>query len=443
MITPGSRSRRIAVGTAVWTIAALSGCHAVPVGRLTSAPPIPKRITDSSQPTIRSVGRAALFPATVALDNPSELAAIDPSNSDTGTITRASAINTSGRASLISTELQGPSEPLPPTPLLDAALVQARNKPGLPVDPAPKVETVELAVGPATEPATPSPPPLAAAVMPIIPANSSEPAPLMTSVKVTPPPVASEVKPAEGSEARVTPEEVWREGVRKLVDLARQKRDQAGTNANELWELRTKVLTWLSEPDIDPDLVNNDGDGVRAILRVLETPASSHEKPTGDDVRTALRVLEVHAPLELVDLQICQAVERFGEVTPFKTPGRQAGDWIGLYCEVDGLHQEPTASGFQAQLAARLEIIPVSGGPSLALPLLTSNQTFPRRRRDYYVSYSKELPRDLQPGQYTLRVTLQDLSTSQAASRETTLIIVGDGSQDNVAAGPQLPIQNP
>ena len=441
-MTPGSRSRRIAVGTAVWTIAALSGCHAVPVGRLTSAPPIPKTLANSSQPTIRSVGRAAFLPATVALDTPSELAAIDPSNSETGTITRASAIGTSGRSSLISTELPPATEPPPPpTPLLDAALVRARTQGGLPVDPAPTAEPVAIAAGSDPVPTAPNSPP--AAAMPLIPAVASEPAPLMTSVKATPPPVEPDPQSAEVNPTPVPPEELWREGVRHLVGLARQKRDQAGSSASDLWALRTKVLAWLAEPDIDPDLGTSEGDGVRAILRVLETPASSREQPRGDEVRTAIRTLEDRAPLELVDLRICQAVERFGEVTPFNTPGRQAGDWIGLYCEVDGLHQEPTASGFQAQLAGRLEIIPANGGPALALPLLTSKQTFPRRRRDYYVSYSKELPRDLQPGHYTLRMTIQDLATSQTASRETTLIIIGDGGQDAVAAEPQPPDQNP
>ena len=429
------------MGTAFWTIAALSGCHAVPVGRLTSPPPIPKLGANPSQPTIRSVGRAAFLPATVALDTPSELAAIDPSNSETGTITRTSAIATSGRPSLISTELPPATEPAPPTPLLDAALVRARNRGGPPVDPAPAAEPVAIAAGTEPEPTASDSPPTAA--MPLIPAISSEPAPLMTSVKATPPPVDPDPKLAEVSPTPASPEELWREGVRNLLGLARQKSDHAASGASDLWALRIHVLAWLAEPDIDPELGTSGGDSVRAILRVLETPALGKDQPRGEEVRAAIQTLEARAPLELVDLQICQAVERFGEVTPFKTPGRQAGDWIGLYCEVDGLHQEMTASGFQARLAGRLEIIPANGGPTLALPLLTSNQTFPQRRRDYYVSYSKELPRDLQPGHYTLRMTIQDLSTSQAASRETLLIIVGEEGRDDVANGPQLPDQRP
>ena len=440
-MTPGSRSRRIAVGTAVWTIASLSGCHAVPVGRLASPPPVPRSIANSAQPSIRSVGRAAFLPATVALDTPSELAAIDPSNSETGTITRISAIDDPGRPALISTEPSNPSEALPPTPLLDAALVRARSQGGLPVDPVASPGPVALGSGPQSEP-VPPPPTSPPAADPIGLVASSEPAPLMTSIKAPPTP-AADPKPAEAVAPPASPDELYRDGVRELVGLARHKRDQVGSGASELWELRTKVLAWLAEPDIDPDLGTGAADDVRAILRVLEASATPKDPPRGDEVRTAIRALEDRAPLELVDLQICQAVERFGEVTPFGTPGRQAGDWIGLYCEIDGLHQEPTANGFQARLAGRLEVIPATGGPALALPLLTSNQTFPRRRRDYYVNYSKKLPDDLAPGHYTLRVTLQDLATSQSASRETTLVIAGAGGQDDVAATPQPPGQNP
>ena len=385
----------------------------MPVGRLRTP-------SERPQATIGSVGRAALLPATVALDVPSEMAAIDPSNSEAGTVTRASAIGTSGRSSLISTEVPAAAapEPLPPTPLLDAALVRARSQANPPAEPVPLAATPAPLV---EAPVVPTPEPMPLIAPPTAPVAAPEPKPpAVETVEATP----------------VAPEELWRDGVRKLAGLARSQREQAGEGGTEPWGLRTRVLAWLAEPDIDPDLGGRDADGVRAVLRALEAPRPGDSHPRGDDVRAAISMLEAKAPLELVNLQICQSVERFGEFTLFRSPTHRAGDWIGLYCEVDGLHQEPTATGFQARLGGQLEIMPLGGGPTVALPLLTSNQTFPRRRRDYYVSYSKALPRDLAPGAYTLRVTLRDLGTDQTASRETTLLIGGDGGPDDVSPAP-------
>ena len=430
-------------GGAVAALALLSlgGCHGVPFGRVAPAPNRP-------QSTLGAVSRAALLPATVALDSPSEMAAIDPSNSANGMVTPASAISTSPRADLISTEDPGGSdhpliragaEPLPPTPLLDAALVKARSRAEVAAHPEPVglAQLTSLATSEVASMASPE----AAVVPPSIVIGSSlnpPPEPKPTEAVVTTPPVP--------------PEELWRDGVRKLVGLARLKQEQGGTgtgtgnnSGSEPWGLRARVLAWLAEPDIDPDLGQRDADTVRTVLRALQatTSGDSHAetRTRGDDVRTAVQTLEAKAPLELVTLQICQKVERFGDIVPFESSARRAGEWVVIYCEVDGIHQEPTSNGFQTKLAGRLEVVPEAGGPGVAFPLDTAAEVFPRRRRDYYVGYLKELPRDLAPGRYTLRITLKDVLSDRSASRGMPLTIVKE--REAGASTPHNPTPNP
>ncbi len=424
-MTPGSRSRRIAVRSAGGAVAALAlvaaaGCHGIPIARVAPAPNRP-------QTTLGAMGRAALLPATVALDVPSEMSSIDPSNSSSGTVTPASAIEggATTRADLISTEgpsaPKGGAEPLPPTPLLDEALVRARSRGELAND----TDSLAGANLPQPAPSLPgeviAPEPLPEVV--VVPASAASTSP------------APEPKPAEVVPAPIAPEELWRDGVRKLVGLARSKQEQGGTGTGtgsgaEPWGLRARVLAWLAEPDIDPDLGQRDADTVRAVLRALQATASGDPRADahnrGNDVRAAVQTLEAKAPLELVDLQLCSKVERFGDFTPFDPPARRAGERVVIYCEVDGLHHETTSGGFQTRLAGRLEIIPEAGGPGIALPLETAEETFPRRRRDYYIAYLKELPRSLAPGQYTLRVTLKDVFGDHSASRGMPLTIVRD-----------------
>ena len=429
-MTPGSRSRRIAREAAGGVVAALAlalgfGCNGLPIGRIAPAPNRP-------QTTLGKVGRAALLPATVALDVPSEMSPIDPSSSSSGMVTPASAIGSEPRADLISTEAPDPAPR--PTPLLDAALVRAKIR-GEVVDPA----------EPTAIPDLPQPAPSLPTVGAVAPSSPSV-GPEAVVGSPTPAPDVRPIPP-EAAPTPVAPEELWRDGVRKLVGLARLKQEQAGigNGGAEPWGLRARVLAWLAEPDIDPDLGQRDSDTVRSVLRALQvTTAGDGRGDThtrGDDVRTAVQTLEAKAPLELVDLRLCSKVDAFGDFTLFDSPGRRAGERVIIYCEVDGVHHEPTSRGFQTRLAGRLEIIPDDGGPSIAAPFGPVEETLPRRRRDYCINYLKELPRDLVPGQYTVRITLTDVFAERSTTRVVPLTIVRD--KEPVASSPHEPTPTP
>ena len=100
------------------------------------------------------------------------------------------------------------------------------------------------------------------------------------------------------------------------------------------------MLAWLAEPDIDPDLGPREADGVRSVLHALAATAagpSGNAQVRGDEVRAAVRTLEAQAPLELVALRLCQAVDGFGDFTPVDAARLRAGAQVVIYAEVDGV----------------------------------------------------------------------------------------------------------
>jgi len=381
-MTPGSLYRRTATGFAALTIAALAGCHAGPVARV--AP-----MANRPQSALASAGRAALLPATVAMEPPAEMSSIEPVSS--GANTEPSP----GRLELPKVA----TAPQAPTPLLDAALEKARGIEAMVAEEMAKPPT------PPNPTATPSPSP---------PADP----PRAVPVAAAPAEAPREARPAEPPR----PEELWRDGVRKLAGLARARLDQPD-GPGSTWGLRARVLAWLSEPDIDPDLGQHEADGVRAVLRALgDAPAEAPRR--GDEVRTAVMVLEDRAPLEIVDLRLCSKVERFGDFETFDPPVRKAGQAVVIYSEVDGLHYEPTSAGFRTRLTAQVEIVPEGGGPPvLTRALGTADEVCRRRRRDYCIAYLLILPKSLPTGGYRLRLTHKDLTADRSATREVAFAI--------------------
>jgi len=375
-MTSGSRTRRAAGGVAALTIAALAGCHGgVDVARVATAPNRPQSV-------LVNAGRATLLPATVALDTPSEMSSIEPSAASAGMTEPA------------------PRQAAPaPTPLLDAALVSSRAITDVVVDQmASPPELPAIKKGPAARPAVVEPP---------------EPPKVATPDPVPP--------------QALRPEEVWRDEIQRLAGLARARRERPGGDLG-LWNLRASVLDWLAGPEIDPDPVldHREPDGVRAVLRVLDDPATP-SRTRGDDLRAAVQVLEDKAPLELTELRICSRVERFGDYEPFEPPVRKAGQSLVAYAEVDGLRHESTSAGFRTRLSGQVEIVTEDGGSLvLARPYGPAEEVCRQRRRDYFVPYKLVLPRTIPPGNYRLRLIVKDLLADRSTSREVGFAIVRD-----------------
>lgn len=438
----------VAVGAGASLILGV-GCHGLPLTRLTPNRP---RAVAGSDSGANSISRSGLLPATTtALEFPAELATIDPDHSGSGTTTPAASLDKFVAPATGST---GSATSLPP--VRDANLIKARtwsdlNESQAPTpNPHPELAAVIRpadAPAPRTESAAPAASEVVPPALPLV-----APVGLAPAAPVTEPQITEATSPA--IEPRpASPEDAWRDGVRRLVSLARARQDQEGMRSksgtpapspNEPWGLRARVLAWLAEPDIDPDLGQRDADGVRSVLRALAASAQELGQADahlrGDEVRTAVQTLEAHAPLELVELRLCSQVEGFGVVTPIDSSHLCAGDRVIVYVEVDGVHYDLTSNGYHSRLDGRQEITPEGGGPTLAAILPPFEEVATRRRRDYYAPYPVTIPRNLALGTYTLRLTLRDAHSDRIASRVVSFTVTGgprDPEPNRVATTPQ------
>ncbi len=297
---------------------------------------------------------------------------------------------------------------------------------GLNVDestkPAPSV-TLTPAPAPAetkpdtTPPATPTPLPPAEA--------KKEPAP-----KAEPPAaVVAKPEPAPTPESeplvKKTPEEIWREEVQSLRAVARD-RAQSPQTGGPNWNVRERLLAWLSEPDIDPDARSSDDVAQgRAVLKglaaVLDPKATNH----GSEIREAIATLESHAPLEVTDLKLVRMVRGFGDIDPLEPPVRKSGQAVVLYSELNGLAYEPAGTGYRSRVAAEVELLPESSNsPVWKHSLGTAEDACRKRRRDFYVGHRFTLPESLEAGTYRLRLTERDLVADHVATKETSITIL-------------------
>jgi hypothetical protein len=389
-MTRGSRSSGGSTRFAILAIVAISGCHAMPLDRVEGGP-------NRSQ-SLAKASRATLLPATVAMEPPAEMSSIEPVLTAQANLT--------------------PVDPSAPTPLLDAALQKVKN---LDQPPVPAPDPISPSPSPTSGP-EPAPPsamftaPLPIELPNVVPAKA-EPVALAVNPTTAEPP-RKEPEPAR-------PEDLWRDGVRKLNSLARVKVEQSGGSASP-WGLRSRILAWLAEPDINPEIDPHETEGVRTVLRALDDPPSDASRK-GDVVRSAVLVLEDKAPLELADLKLCYRVDGFGDYKPFEPPVRKAGQEVIIYCEIDGLRFEQTSNGFRTRLAGQLEFFSESGGPPVLVKSLgTAEEICRKRRRDYYVVYKIVLPKPLSPGEYRMKLTEKDLNSDHSATRELTFFVAND-----------------
>jgi hypothetical protein len=227
-----------------------------------------------------------------------------------------------------------------------------------------------------------------------------------------------------------TPEETWREGVQTLRGIARDHLKESPKDikpGSPNWAIRERLLTWLAEPDIDPDARSAaDVAQGRAVLKGLAAllDHQSNKVTRGSEIREAITTLEAEVPLEIADLRLCRAVNGFGNIEPLEPATRKPGQAVILYCELNGLAYEPMGPSFRSRVSGEVKIF-VEGAaiPAWTHPLGTAEDTCRRRRRDYFVGHKFNLPENLAPGNYRLVLTEKDLVTDQVTTKETVLAI--------------------
>lgn len=143
-----------------------------------------------------------------------------------------------------------------------------------------------------------------------------------------------------------------------------------------------------------------------------------------DAHRRATLSLSALATLKVNNLAFCTEVDSFGVVKTFPSYRFRAEDQVLLYCELENFVSRNTGEGFETCLQGSYEIVDASGRRVVDQLLPEDTDQCQNRRRDFYIAYRLNMPRDIEPGQYQMRLVIEDIHGKKFGQSEIDFEIV-------------------
>ncbi len=125
--------------------------------------------------------------------------------------------------------------------------------------------------------------------------------------------------------------------------------------------------------------------------------------------RQATNHLASVSKLEVKSVSFCTDVQGYGVVTKFPNYQFKPDQDILLYCELENVSAEPVKDGFETQLQGTYEIIDPNGRRIADQLLPMEKEICKNHRRDYFIVYRIFTPMQIAPGNYQLRLTVEDM----------------------------------
>lgn len=129
--------------------------------------------------------------------------------------------------------------------------------------------------------------------------------------------------------------------------------------------------------------------------------------------RKAIQHLASASDLQLGKATFCTAVESYGDIEEFADSKFQPGDEVLLYFEVDNFVSLPLPDGknHETYLRGNYEIVASDSGQRVDSQSLKEDRHVSRiPRRDYFMVYRIWMPTSIGPGDYTMRLTVEDVN---------------------------------
>jgi hypothetical protein len=124
--------------------------------------------------------------------------------------------------------------------------------------------------------------------------------------------------------------------------------------------------------------------------------------------REATAHLAAVSNLEVRSVVFCTQVDGYGTYQKFPKSQFTPDQDVLLYCEIDNVAAVKVKGGFETQLQGSYEIRDTQGRLVVDQELPMEPEVCMNHRRDYFMVYRIYIPSQIAPGNYELRLTIQD-----------------------------------
>jgi hypothetical protein len=131
------------------------------------------------------------------------------------------------------------------------------------------------------------------------------------------------------------------------------------------------------------------------------------------------------ASLVVRNASFCTVVQSYGCYTPFKKYEFLPDQEVLLYAEVENFGIESTPKGYHTALRSSYQILDKSGQRIADRAMSTTEEYCQNPRRDFFIGYQLRMPTRINPGSYTLQLTIEDLKSQKVGQASVELTIKG------------------
>lgn len=177
-------------------------------------------------------------------------------------------------------------------------------------------------------------------------------------------------------------------------------------------------------------------DGLSTWLSVEQSPdAASRAAESKPALTEALGKLAESAPLAIRNMAFCTEVLSYGCAKRFEKYEFQSNQEVLLYAEVENFATEPTSKGYHTSLRSSYQILDSRGLRVDEHAFAATEEYCQNIRRDYFIGYHLRLPKRLEPGEYTLQLSIEDLKCQKIGQAMITFAVKeGEAEKKDVSA---------
>lgn len=221
----------------------------------------------------------------------------------------------------------------------------------------------------------------------------------------------------------------WNASLAAAIRNLELKNEQSPLSSADQLRLRLLYLA-AGKPDDAAKAMSAPPDGgtefwrkeLSALATLLDdqtiADSARRSEVAGQQFHAAAAALAENAPLRLKNLAFCTEVNSFGIYKTFPVSKFKPGQEALLYAEVENYTSVESERGFHTALYGSFQILDKSG-TRIADQNFTPTEEYCRnQRRDFFVRYYMNIPKTLAPGEYTLRLTIEDTLAKKAGQAD-------------------------